>query len=215
MITVCIVIFALIIVSSVIWRYLHRKRKVHEFHASVGKEVVDKTSVRCYSVNVCCSALDEIIKTIMAGDKIQICQKQRLFAAEYDKFEHFLCTVKDAEVRDDIYPKYLWEATLKIAEAGRKMVVNPEFDCNAPEIRDLGFLTRNLPCDTNMELAEMAKICSSNEERMSETIRKYRNRMGSKDYEEDSQKYNFLSFLSYIHSFMMTLDSLTEPYAEA
>lgn len=204
------------IVSSVIWRHYHRKRKAQEFLVSVGNiEIVDKSSVLLYSMNLCCATLGDIINTIIIGDKIQICQKHRLFAADYDKFEHFSSHVKDAEVRDDIYLKYLWEATLKIAESGRNMVIHPEFNCKAPEIRELVFWTYNLPDSEYMELSDIAEKCKLNKEKISEIIRNYSDCMSHKDYEDGSQKYSYLLFLHYLHSFMMSLDNLTKSYRAA
>lgn len=204
------------IVAPGIWRHYHIKRRAREFLVSVGnKEGADKFEVTLYSMNLCCHALREIVNTIIIGDKIQICRTHRLFAAEYDKFEYFSRHVKDAGVRDDIYLQYLWEATLKIAESGRKMVVNPEFNCKASEISDLSVLSDNLPDSESMALSDLVDNCRLNRERISEAIRIYSGCMGHKDFEEGSTKYNYLLFLNYLYSFMMVLDNLTKSYRPA
>lgn len=213
MIAVYIGFIILMIVVSVIWHHYHKISKAKEFLASVNDtEEVDKISVMLYSLKICCSNLSQILSAIMTGDKIQICRVHRLFASEYDKFEHFSRQAKPTEVIEDIYLKYLWEATIKIAESGRKMVVHPEYSSNTSEIRDLVFWSNNLPNVETMALEDIAEKSRLNKEIISETIRNYSNRMSHRDYEEGSQKYSYLSFLYYLHSFMMSIDNLMKPY---
>lgn len=209
-------IFSLMIVATVIFRYNYRKRKAHKFLTSiVDKETGDKTSVLLYSMNFCCKTLGDVISTIISGDKIQICQKHRLFVAEYDKFEYFTRHAKEVAVRDDTYLQYVWDATLKTIESGRKMVVHPEFNPNATEIIDLGFWTSDFPKGEFMKLSEIGENSRLNKEKVSGIIRNFSNSMSHKDYEEGSQKYSFLLFLYYLHSFMMSLDNLANSYKSA
>lgn len=213
MISVYIGILALIIVLSAVWRRYKRKRKAQEFLTSVGdKGGVDNSAVLLYSVNACCKYLKQIIDAINSGDKIQICRLLRIIAVEYDKFEQFSRLDKETKGRDDFYLNYLWEATLKIAQIGRNMVVHPEYDCKALEIRELVVLTDDFPEGEILELSEISEKSKLYKEIISEMIRYYNARMSLKDYDEGSQKYILLSFLHYFHSFMISLDNLVKSY---
>lgn len=201
------------IVSLVIWRHYQRKRKALQFLESIGNtEGGNRSSILIYSIKLCYESLGVVINAIIMGDKIQICQRHRLFVADFDKFVQYSRHVKESEVREDVYLKYLWEATLKIAESGRIMVVHPEFNCKAPEISDLLFWTNSLPESDSVELSVIAEKCKLNKEKITEIIRNYSGRMSHKDYDEGSQKYSFLLFLYYLHSFLMSLDNLTKSY---
>lgn len=200
-------------VALLIWCHGQRKRKAEEFALALKDNNKDsKSSISSYSINKCNATFCEVIDTIIAGDKSQICRLLRLFDFEYDKFEQFWRQTEDKEIKDCIYVKYLWETTLKLVESGRNMIVHPEYDCTAKEIKGLFFWATNLPNADMMTLPEIAERCKENKDKISETIREYSNNMRHKDYEEGCQKYNFLLLLFYIYSFMMALDNLMKPH---
>ncbi len=180
-----------------------------------------------YSIAVCCNTVETMIDSIINGNKIDSCRVLRLFGTEYDKFEQYkkFSAEKNSAYKEsynEIYLEYLWEATLKLAESGRNLVVNPNYDCSKSEILNLFDWKNKLPkldriSEDSVDLdiskvSDIAETCRINKERISCDIRVYTDHMCYADYEDGSQKYNFLSFLLYLYTFLMSLDNIMKPY---
>lgn len=206
-----ILIFTSIIplaIVTLLWRHHRRKRLGERFATSV-KQYGELTapSVLNYSIRTCQTTFCELMGTISNGDKIQIGRVCRAFATEHDEFKQYIHFSRDTKVKDNINLIYLWDATLKLVEAGRRLVLHPEYDCSRPEVLILIFGSKSLSDCKIIEPSELTEICKLNKTKVSEMIRNYKEYMRPNDYEDGSVKYDFMLFLFYLQSFMISLEN--------
>lgn len=205
------IISGIILISIIFSGYglrLHRKKTAQKFLASI-PENDDETrnnKLLYYSIIKCCNTVTEMLGSMISGDKTGVCKVNRLFAIEYNKFEAYNSTV--AENNKGIYLSYLWEATLKITESGRRVIVNPDYSSDIFEnnilatwINNISKLSETYSLNVSVEQLDKASLVSQ--------IRQYTEGMYHEDYEDGCQKYNFLTFLYYLHSFVNSVNHLT------
>lgn len=201
-----------------IWYVIHNGRKTNNFLSSLPEDERHGLPRHIdYSVSFCSNTVANIIDAIIEGDKIRSCRILRIFGEEYDRFDHYQKGVTDKGAPENVHLAYLWEATLKLAESGKKMVISPDYDCRSQEILRLGFWKKNLPYarhsgSEQVFADDIAESCRNNKNIISEIIRDYTARMNYTDYVEGSQKYNYLSFLYVIYSFILSMDNVMKPY---
>lgn len=223
-----------LIIAAICFLNWHHKKQTKETNiylsSLTGGDNQGFPKIINYSMAVCCNTVETMIDSIMKGNKIDSCRVLRLFGTEYDKFGQYqkIYAEKNSaykETSDEIYLEYLWEATLKLAESGRNLVVHPDYDSTKSEVMSLGSWKSKLPKLVkssensveleNPEVSEIAETCRINKERISCDLREYTDHMCYADYEDGSQKYNFLSFLQYLYTFLMSLDNIMKPYRAA
>lgn len=188
-------ISVLFLAGAILWRWhrIRRKRKVKAFLSSL-PETADAgiSPLINHSITICCHTVQQAIDTIIRGNRIDSCRVYRVFEIEYEKFDHYHKTLANPYAPENIYLLYLWEATVKLAESGRKMVINPEYDCTTEEIYKLIFWKNNIsksvecleiPGDLpQLAVLDMAEAFRVNKNILSTDIREYTALMRHNDY---------------------------------